>query len=162
MIEPIQIKLIHIAKTQLGLSDDEYQQAIGAQTHAEKWSSKNLTYTEADGLINYFKRLGFRIQANPVKTGGAARSARRGRAHATRYPGKNAPNVVALPSGEQMEMIEGLKRKVVWRFQDGFQRWLTKFMRIQRVATAEQASRTIEGLKGLLAHQPREQEAREG
>ena len=163
MIEPIQIKLIHIAKSQLGLSDDEYQQAIGAQTHAKKWSSKDLTYFEADGLINYFKKLGFRIQSSYIKTSGAARRARFQPANDRRIARKaGAVNLVVLASRDQMDMIEALRGKITWRFEDGYQRWLTKYMRIPRIVTSEQAIRTIEGLKGLLKHQPREaQEARE-
>jgi phage gp16-like protein len=162
MIEPIQIRLIHIAKAQLGLSEDEYRQSIGAQTHAKKWSSKELTYFEADGLINYFKKLGFKIQGNYIKTGGAARRARFQPANDRRIARKAGANLVVLASRDQMDMIEALRGRIAWRFEDGFQRWLTKYMRIERIVTAEQASKTIEGLKKLLAHQPRElQEARE-
>ncbi|MCE5265713.1 MAG: regulatory protein GemA [Deltaproteobacteria bacterium] len=159
MIEPIQIRLIHIAKTQLGLSEDEYRQAIGAQTHAKKWSSKDLTYFEADGLINYFKTLGFRIQSSYIKTSGEARRARWQYPNAVRAARNNSGNVVTMPSRDQMDMIDVLRKKIAWRFEDGYDRWLTKYMKIKRVATAAQASNVIEGLKGLLQRQP--QEARE-
>jgi len=160
MIEPIQIRLIHIAKTQWGLSDDEYRQSIGAQTHAKKWSSKDLTYFEADALINYFKTLGFKIQSNYIKTSGAARRGRWQPANDRRRAAKRPGNVVIMPSREQLDMIDVLRKKVSWRFEDGYQRWRTKYMGIERIITADQARKVIEGLKGLLQHQP--QEAREG
>jgi phage gp16-like protein len=88
MIEPIQVQLIHIAKTQLGLSREEYEAAIMGQTKGQKISSKDLTYFEADGLINYFKTLGFRIQSNYIRTSGAARRARWSYANAASVPGR--------------------------------------------------------------------------
>lgn len=152
MIEPIQRKLIHVAKTQLGLSEDEYRQAIGAQTKAKKWTSKELTYFEADGLINYFKTRGFKIQSNYIHTSGAARRSRWQPANDRRRARKNPANLIVIASREQMEMIEVLTKKITWRFEDGYQRWLTKYMRIKRIVTAEQASNTIEGLKKMLQH----------
>ena len=153
MIEPVQIRLIHIAKAQLSLSEDEYRQIIGAQTKMKKWSSKDLTYFEADGLINYFKTLGFKIQSSYIRTSGAARRSRWQPSNARGRARQNAANVVLMPSRDQMEMIDVLKKKITWRFEDGYQRWLQKYMRIARIVTADQASNTIEGLKKLLKHQ---------
>jgi hypothetical protein len=136
MIEPIQIQLIHIAKAQLGLSREEYEAAIAGQTTGTKFSSIALTYAEADGLINYFKTLGFKIQP------------KRRRPRRPRTQG----NVVGLPSRDELNLIALLVKKVPWRIEDGYQRWLTKHMRIRKVATAEQAEKVIEGLKGLLKH----------
>ncbi|MHB8772980.1 MAG: phage protein GemA/Gp16 family protein [Syntrophales bacterium] len=138
MIEPIQIQLIHIA------------------TNGRKSSSKELTYFEADGLINYFKTLGFKIQSNYIKTSGAARRARWGYANSARAAKKAAGNVVSLPSPGQMEMIAALRAKIPWRVEDGYRRWMEKYMRIERISTAAQAERVIEGLKGLLKHTPQE------
>lgn len=146
MIEPIQIQLLHIAKTQLGLSRDEYEAAIAAQTKGEKQSSKELTYFEADELINYFKTLGFTIKRkyHTPDRGNYRRSRVR--------RGKLPYNVTVLPSIDQMEMIEALASKIVWRFEDGYQRWLAKYMKLKRITTSEQASNTIEGLKKMLKH----------
>ncbi len=151
MSEPIQIKLIHIAKTQLGLSEDEYRQTIGAQTHGKKWSSKDLTYFEADGLISYFKTLGFKIRSNCIQSSGHARRKRWAYANAARRERNH--NVVVLASRNQMQMIDALVSKVPWRYDDGYQRWLSRYMRIERIVTADHASKVIEGLKGLLMHQ---------
>ena len=150
-IEPKQIQLIHIAQAQLCLSDDNYRSIIAAQTKGQKHSSKDLTYVEADTVINYFvKTLGFKIRSNR----------RRGTSPFSRVPfrvkggsrGILPSNVFVLPSRDQLDMIEALREKITWKFEDGFARWLKKYIKIDRVKTADQASRTIEGLKGLLAH----------
>lgn len=58
-----------------------------------------------------------------------------------------------MPSREQLDMIDALAGQIVWKVEDGFSRWLKKYIKIDRVKTADEASDTIEGLKGLLAHQ---------
>jgi len=141
-IEPKQCSLIHIAKKQCQLSDDEYRAIIAAQTNGAKHSSKDLTYPEADAVINYFvKTLGFKIRT---------RAPRR-----RRYPsGCSAPsNVFVLASPDQLEMINALVSKIVWKFEDGYERWRSKYMKISRIKSDKEASTVIEGLKGLLAHQ---------
>jgi hypothetical protein len=152
MIEPIQVQLIHVQAAQLGLSRDEYEAAIGAQTKGKKQSSKELTYFEADALINYFASLGAKIKSNYIRTAGAARRARWQPASDRRRARRNAANVVVLASPDQLEMIDVLVKKIPWRFEDGYQRWLTKYMKIKRIVTIEQASDTIEGLKKMLEH----------
>lgn len=147
MIEPIQIRLIHIAKAQLGLSDDEYQQAIGGQTHAKKWTSKDLTYAEADALINYFKTLGFHI-VRKYRTPDRGQFKRRRRG--VPLPG----NVLQMMSFEQARMIETLAGKIAWKFDDGYQRWLRKYHKVDHVRTAEKAEMVIESLKKMIANQP--------
>jgi hypothetical protein len=149
-IAPIQIQLIHIAKAQLGLSREEYEAAIFSQTKGKATSSKELTFFEADGLINYFKTLGFKIQPN--RTSRDFRRARLQKANDRRRAARHENNVVMMPSPGQTAMIEALRAKVPWRFADGYQRWLAKYLKIPRPVTAAQAGRVIEGLKGLLKH----------
>jgi len=162
MIDAKQIQLIHIARAQLGLPVNEYREIIAAQTKGKKTSSKDLTYFEADAVINYFvKTLGFKIKSNYIRTAGAARRQRW--AHANSRKNKNPPvspfmkggmnNVVMLPSPDQMEMIKALVNKIAWKFEDGYERWRQKYMKIDRIKTEQEASKVIEGLKGLLAHQ---------
>jgi len=135
-IDATQIKIIHIAKTQLGLNDDEYRLILAARCGGKN-SSKDLTYREAHGLIEYFKTLGFRVK--PVN------------AKPRRAP---APaNVTFIATPEQLRMIDALRREVKWRYSDGYERWLSKYLKIDRVRTNLQASRAIEGLKGLIGTQ---------
>lgn len=178
-IDATQTKLIHIAQAQLCLSDDNYRSIIAAQTKGEKHSSKDLTYWEADAVINYFvKTLGFKIKSNYIRTAGAAR--RKRWQYANQHKGQKPPlspftkggsqnenspltkggsrgilpsNVFVLPSRDQLDMIEALVKKITWRFDDGYDRWRQKYIKTDRIKTADQASDTIEGLKGLLAHQ---------
>jgi hypothetical protein len=154
MIEPVQTKLIHIAKAQCGLSEENYRAIIEGQTKGKKSSSRFLTYFEADGVINYFiKTLGFKIQSNYIKTSSAARHIRRQTSNARKRTAQQPVNVVILPSPDQLEMIDVLVKKITWMVADGYERWRTKYMKIDRIKTAQQASDVIEGLKGLLAHQ---------
>lgn len=141
MLDKKQIQLIHLAKTRLKLDDDAYRAILHGRFAAE--SCKALTYVQAHSLIEHFKSLGFVIEAKPRQSTGRNR----------RRP--LPENVFVLPSAEQMEMVESLRFKIVWRFADGYERWLTRYMHIDRIKTAQEASDTIEGLKGLLANQTR-------
>lgn len=155
MIEPKQKQLIHIAKTQCGLSDVEYRDLLAGQTKDKKTSSSDLTYFEADAVINYFvKTLGFNVKSNYIRTSGAARRQRWAYAHTRRSGNKPLPgNVVAMPSPVQMQLIDDLAGQVTWKFEDGFTRWLGKYIKTDKIRTSAQAQRAIEGLKGLLTNQ---------
>lgn len=154
-IDPKQIQLIHVARAQCGLSDDEYRAVIAGRTRGKKTSSRDLTYDEADAVINYFvKELGFKIRSNYIRTSGEYRRKKWAYANSCRSGNKPLPNnVVALPSREQLDMIGALVRKIDWRVGDGYERWRKKYMQISRIVTARQAAAVIEGLKGLLEHQ---------
>ena len=141
MIEPVQVKMIHTAIAKLGLSDDDYRTIL--QGRFKKKSSTALTYTEAHNLIEYFKALGFKITRR-TKERGYSRRVRR--LHLK-------DKVVFLPTIQQMNLIEILVKKVDWLYEDGYERWRKKYMKIGRITTTEEASTVIEGLKGLIAHQ---------
>ncbi len=154
MVDAKQKQLIHIAKTQLGLSDVNYRTIIEAQTKGKKNSSKDLTYFEADAVINYFvKKLGFEIQSNYIRTSGAARRARWQKIYKPQRIGKTPTNLFILPSPDQLEMIDALVKKIAWRFEDGYDRWMKKYMKIDRIKTDDDACKVIEGLKGMLYNQ---------
>lgn len=144
-IDPKQIQLIHIARAQLGLTDENYRAIIAGRTQGKKESSRDLTYAEADAVINYMITQGFVIKQKYVTRERGAWRRKRQR----HLP----PDVVLLPTIDQMEMIEALAKKITWRFSDGYERWRKKYMKINRIITADQACAVIEGLKGLLAHQ---------
>jgi len=46
--------------------------------------------------------------------------------------------------------IDALGAQVAWKYADGFQRWLAKYVKTDKIRTSAQASRCIEGLKGML------------
>lgn len=151
MIEPKQNQLIHIAKAQLFLSEDKYRSIIEGQNKRGKTSSADLTYFEADAVINYFiKTLGFKIKEKYTAKERAAKkySMRRWRA------GKPS-NIYCLATHDQLNMISALATQIKWRVEDGFHRWMKRYMRIERIKTDDEACKVIEGLKGMLANQER-------
>jgi hypothetical protein len=135
MIQPVQVKIIHTAIFALGLSDDTYRDILWTQFSVRSCTA--LSYKQASDLLDQFKARGFRF--------------RRSRSNRTR---KSAPhNVTFLPSSDQMQLINDLAAQVAWKYADGFQRWLAKYIKTDKIRTSAQAQRAIEGLKNLLKHQ---------
>ncbi len=71
-IDKSQIKRIHVAKSQLKLSDDHYKDILSGfttQSGEPAASCKQLNYEQADILINKFKELGWQPKSNgkPLK-----------------------------------------------------------------------------------------------
>lgn len=147
-----QKQLIHIAKAQCHVPDDQYRSIIAGRTQGKKTSCKDLTYDEADQVIDYFvKNLGFKIKSSYIRTAGEYRRKRWAYANSRRSGNKPLPgNVVAFPSPMQLDMIATLSAQVAWKFADGYQRWLAKYLKISRITTSAQAQRCIEGLKGMI------------
>ncbi|MCE5256056.1 MAG: regulatory protein GemA [Spirochaetaceae bacterium] len=139
-IDNTQKKLIHIALAQLKMGDEEYRTILDG--HYGVTSSKDLSFAQAHELIEYFKSLGFKIKGR--KCGWCAPRIDRGRP---------ADNVFFFISPGQARMINGLKEQVRWKSEDGYSRWLNKYYKIDVVRTSIQATRVIEGLKGLLRSQ---------
>lgn len=144
-----QKQLIHIAKSQCGLSDVEYRDLIAGHNPRGKESSSDLTYAEADAVINYFvKTLGFKIKEKYTAKERAAKK------YSARQWRKGKPsNVYCLATHDQLNMISSLATQIKWRVQDGFHRWMKKYMRIERIKTDDEACKVIEGLKGMLKNQ---------
>lgn len=68
-INRIQIKLIHIAKAKLHLSDDEYRTMLSDRYWVN--TSKGLSYDDASDLIDHLKSLGFQVVSRQGNTGGS-------------------------------------------------------------------------------------------
>lgn len=60
------IQLIHIAKSQLGLSDGDYRAIL--ESTAKKSSCSEMTALELDGVLRAMKTLGFRVKKLETKT----------------------------------------------------------------------------------------------
>ena len=58
MSNPQQIKIIHILKSNINLSDDEYRVILKGMFKVD--SSKDLSYLQANKLINHLKTLEFK------------------------------------------------------------------------------------------------------
>jgi len=146
-IEPLQIKMIHIAKAHLGLSDDEYQTIL--YRFSGKESSTDMTYLEASQTIDYMKTLGFKIPKRKKYTRGTA-----ARQDYISTPRKDRPsNVFFMPSRDQLNMIDALAGQITWKVEDGYRRWLKKYFKTELIKTDVEASDVIEGLKKLVDHQ---------
>jgi hypothetical protein len=94
-ISPVQVKKIHIAKSQLGLSDQQYRDILSGFNNNQKLpckTCKELNYQQAEALLNIFVKLGFKqTQNGKVKK-------------YEEFAGR--PGKFASPA--QMRMIEGL------------------------------------------------------
>ena len=140
-ITPAQIRAIHVALPRRGLDDDEYRGLLRDRFDVD--TCKALTRRQASELILALGR------ALPQPPGGEPKPRRRQPAPRAKAGG----NVRRMLTPGQRELIEALAREIVWREPDGYRRWLGKFMSIERVTTAAQAARVIEGLKAMRRRQ---------
>jgi hypothetical protein len=131
----MQIKLLHIAKAKLGLSDEDYRTMLSDRYWVN--TCKELSYDDATELIKHFQTLGFKIVTKRYSHG-----ARR-----------KAPNIIQLVSPQQLALIEHLRADITWHVHDGYFRWLKKYLKKDRITTEKEARNVIEGLKGMKARQ---------
>lgn len=147
MTKPInktQIQLIHIAKAQLGISDNDYRILLMERYPNCFGTCKDLSYDEASDLINYFKSKGFKIVTKRYGRGTSPRAQK----------GQYAPtNIIQLASKQQLAKIEHLRADIRWHVHDGYFRWLRKWLKKEKIQTGKDAFRVIEGLKGMLSRQ---------
>lgn len=138
-----QIQLIKIAQKQLGIDDDTYREML--QNAYGVSSCTRLTIAQAKDLVTILKEKGFVIKSKnpprpPFKKGGRKSSP---------LPG----NVVKIASAAQHDKIAALSRLIDWRVKEGLTRWLAARFSIERVKTAQEAFRVIEGLKKMFENQ---------
>jgi glucosamine 6-phosphate synthetase-like amidotransferase/phosphosugar isomerase protein len=145
-IDKTQIRLIHVAKSQLKIGEENYREMLRAWYGVE--SSKALTYDQASALIDELKRIGFRLKTKRVASPCAMCATYERRE-------KLPDDVIVLASREQLLKIGHLREDVQWKAWDGYVRWLRKYFGIRQVRTSPEASAVIEGLKGLLMSQKR-------
>lgn len=134
-----QINTIHLLRRNLPeLDDATYRQMLREVSDGAADSATKLTRRQATAVITHLNGKGFRVipKRNPPATKPAPRQAR----------------VTALITPNQRALINHLVNEIAWRTPDGYQRWLSAKMKLQVVATRQQASRVIEGLKGLKEH----------
>ena len=138
-IEPKQITLIHIAQGQLRISKDDYR-ALLLERSPDCWtgSCKDLSYDDASDLIDYFKTLGFKVQAKK-------------RDRTVVRPEKHQPRrgVVQLMSGPQTAKLEHLRTVIKWKFKDGMERMMPRFIGRRWPATMQEAVIAIERFKDM-------------
>lgn len=131
-ITPAQIRAIHAAVRAQGLTDDEYRDRLRAAAGVD--TCKGLSRHQASAFLS---DLGLPLS-------------RRTRTPAPKRPRRRTPpGVVRMASPAQRRLIEALASEIDWRVEDGFRRWLRRNLGMSRVSTSADASRVIEGLKGL-------------
>lgn len=140
MIDRTQVKLIHIAKSKLGMSDEEYRTLLMERYPGCFGSCKDLSYDEATDLIDHFKKLGFKIVTK-------------------RYGKKKLPpNVIELPSPQILKHIEHLRDDIRWYAHDRGQKFIQKFLKKDRPSTMKEAQKVVEVLKSMKARQQKAHE----
>lgn len=122
-----QIQLIHIAKQQLCIDDDTYQDILA---NYKVKSSKDLSKFQAEHLLRHLRSKGFRI----VKT--------------ARNKAKIGDKTIKLASTSQLKLIEVLKANIIWKV--SFESWLNTRMKMKKILSSKDAAKVIEGLKGML------------
>ena len=136
-ITAAQIKAIKAAQRRRGLSDEEYYHLL--QEMFEVNTCKILSRRQANELLH---RLGVPLRQPP----GTKQSR-------PKRPRESLPaGVTRMATPHQRDLIAAMVREITWREADGFARWLRRYHQLERVATAAQAARVIEGLKGLKKH----------
>ena len=131
-----QIRAIHSALAAQGIDDATYREMLASGWQAE--SCKDLSAGQANNLLNHLNgRRGRPRRRQPIRRP----------AQATAVQSK--AGVVRLPSPAQQQLIVALVSEVQWRSAGGYQAWLKRSLGLDRVRTAEDAGRVINGLKGL-------------
>ena len=127
---PQQIRTIHALKRQLDMDDGPYRDMI-ARHGQGVCSSKDLSRAEASKVIMEMANKLHGAEAEPVTTQG---------------------NVTALATPPQRALIGHLSAEINWYAHGSYDDWLRKNMGLDKIVTKEEASRVIEGLKGLKRH----------
>jgi hypothetical protein len=131
-----QKQLIHLAIAQLGIDEETYRMML--RERFDVATCTKLQYSEASAFIDDLVKKGFRIKSRRIP------------------PRPKAPNVVYLPSSQQLTIIEHLRRHVKWRVHDGYYRWIEKFLGRRYIKTSREAQKVIEALKAMENRQQAE------
>lgn len=131
MADKKQIQLIHVAKTQLALDDETYRETLEYRYNVT--SAKDLTYNQASNFIGFLSEKGFKFKkkTKPLKA-------------------KKADNVIELATPAQHKLIEVLKNNIVWKVENGYELYIQKRLKINKVITKADAFKVINALKGML------------
>lgn len=135
MIDNKKIALIHVAKNQLGLSEDEYRDILFKE--AGVYSSTDLDYQGFKEVIEAFNRMGFESTAKK-----AAKESRRNK------KADNTQGDTVTPA--QQEYIKDLYSRLGWYKQERRIGFNKRQIGKPWPQSKEEASNVIEGLKAML------------
>jgi hypothetical protein len=128
-----------MAKTQLGLDDDRYQDVLECVCGAGVRSSKNLNFDQYNKLIQRFTKMGFELKPKVNK------------GHRQPYHKAPGPDPDGLPSPAHLKKINDLYDQLGWVESErriGFNRRVIKKPWPQN---REEANKIIEALKSMVA-----------
>lgn len=131
MADKKQIQLIHIAKQQLALDDETYRETLEYRYNVT--SAKDLSYNQASNFIGFLSEKGFKFKKKnkPLKA-------------------KKADNIIELATPAQHKLIDVLKNNIVWKVENGYELYIKKRLKINKVITKADAFKVINALKGML------------
>ena len=129
-----QVRAIHVAIARQGIDDADYRAHLRAGWAVR--TSKALTRRQASQLLH---ELQVPMPATARKEPPPRRRSRR--------PADGG--ALRMVSPEQRALIEALAAEIAWREPDGYRRWLRRNMSLERVASAAQAARVIQGLLAM-------------
>ena len=131
MADKKQIQLIHIAKQQLALDDETYRETLEYRYNVT--SAKDLTYNQASNFIGFLHEKGFKFKkkTKPLKV-------------------QKADNVIELATTRQHRLIEVLKNNIIWKYENGYELYIQKRLKINKVITKQDAFKVINALKALI------------
>ena len=136
-----QVKLIHVMLTRQKIDDESYRELLEELYGVD--TCKNLTRKQANELLT---RLGAGQKPKPAKPAKPKPAP----------PRRRDPNVVALATPAQHQLIHDLIHEVKWRMQPpaaAYAAWLRNNQSLDKIRTTAEAARVIRGLKALKAHQ---------
>lgn len=147
-VTPGQVTAIKMGQKALGISREDYLATLWDRYRAD--SCKDLTFEQANDLIEDYKSRGFEIVSSGKK--------RQKQTYPQRPPrGDRTEKVVALATRDEIDKVNALAALISWRTEDGLELFLEKRMRIKggRVRTAQEAYLAIEGLKKMFVNHMR-------
>ncbi|MBI5550723.1 MAG: DUF1018 domain-containing protein [Desulfobacterales bacterium] len=135
-----QRQLIGIACGQLGI--DKQVKADMLRERYGKESTCDITRFQADEFLRELRGKGFRVV--PKKSGGGVKRPRR-----QAIP-REAGKVTAIVSQKELEKMAAVAALIPWRLENGLALWMKKRIGVEKIRTAMDAYKVIEGLKKMF------------
>lgn len=127
------IKMIHVAKRELGIDDDDYRVLLGRATHGATTSLRKMTDGQLQDVIGEMKKLGF----EPTTAG-------------RKVKGPFAPKLLALwLSGWNLGIVHSKDEKALIHFVER----QTGIAHVQWLRDPRDAAKAIDGLKLWIARE---------
>lgn len=147
-----QIQIIKTLQGKLGMDDEAYRSLLAKTFRVS--SCTQLSHPQAGILIEDLKRkAGQKAGGSYIKNYGN-RADRRGTYKKVDVPyAADEKKVVRLASRASIDKINKLADLIEWRLENGLSAWMKKRFGIEKVRTAGEAYRVIEGLKKMFENQ---------